>query len=155
MTPLQRNERRRHIHRFANEIHNAASCLTASHAAICEKSGLTAERWRALAAIDRSSFKLSISDLARQLRRSRQSVHSLARSLERAGWIHFLPNRDDRRLLQLEITRLGKNILSAAEDRFNTWLLTMASDLGDHELRELVGSVRAVRARIARARDYA
>ena len=155
MTPLQRNARRRHIYRFAKEIHNAAACLTASQDAICQKSGLNAERWRALAAIDRSSFTLSISDLARQLQRSRQSVHPLAVSLERAGWIRFLPNRDDRRLLQMEITGLGKSILSAAEDRFNTWLLTMASDLGDHELRELVNTLCAVRARVARARAYA
>jgi DNA-binding MarR family transcriptional regulator len=155
MTPLQRNARRRHIHRFAKEIHNAAACLTASQAAICQQSGLNAERWRALAAIDRSSFTLSISDLARQLRRSRQSVHPLALSLERAGWIRFLPNRDDRRLLQMEITGCGKSVLSAAEDRFNAWLLTMASDLSDHELRELVNTVCAVRARIAWARDYA
>jgi DNA-binding MarR family transcriptional regulator len=155
MTPLQRNARRRHIHRFAKEIHNAAACLTASQAAICQKAGLSAERWRALAVIDRSSFTLSISDLARQLRRSRQSVHPLALSLERAGWIRFLPNRDDRRLLQMEITGCGKSVLSAAEGRFNTWLLTMASDLGDHELRELVNTLCSVRARIARARDYA
>jgi DNA-binding MarR family transcriptional regulator len=155
MTPLQRNARRRRIHRFAKEIHTAAACLTASQAAICQKSGLNAERWRALAVIDRSSFTLSISDLARQLRRSRQSVHPLALSMERAGWIRFLPNRDDRRLLQMKITAAGKSILSAAEDRFNAWLLTMASDLSDHELRELINTLSAVRARIARARDYA
>jgi DNA-binding MarR family transcriptional regulator len=75
--------------------------------------------------------------------------------MERAGWIRFLPNRDDRRLLQMKITGRGKSILSAAEDRFHTWLLTMASDLGDHELRELVNTLCAVRARIARACDYA
>ena len=154
MTPLQRKARTRNIHRFAKEIRNAAACLTASEAAVCQKCGLNAERWRALAAIDRSSFTLSISDLARQLRRSRQSVHPLALSLERAGWIRFLPNRDDRRLLQMEITGCGKSVLSAAEGRFNTWLLTMASDLGDHELRELVNTLCSVRARIARARDY-
>jgi DNA-binding MarR family transcriptional regulator len=82
-------------------------------------------------------------------------VHPLALSLEKAGWIRFLPNRDDRRLLQMEITACGKSILSAAEDRFNAWLLTMASDLGDHELRELVNTLCAVRARIAWAHDYA
>jgi DNA-binding MarR family transcriptional regulator len=155
MTPLQHRTRRDGIRRLAREIHDAAACLNASRAAICEKTGLTAERWRALAAIDRSSFTLSISDLARQLRQSRQAVHSLARGLEKAGWIRFLPNRDDRRLLQMEITSGGKSVLSVAEDRFNMWLLTMASDLDDHELRKLVTTLRAVHGRIARARDYA
>jgi DNA-binding MarR family transcriptional regulator len=155
VTPLQRYTRRHQIRQFAKEIHNAAACLNAAQAAICQKIGLNTARWKALAVIDRSSFTLSISDLARQLRRSRQSVHPLALSLEKAGWIRFLPNRDDRRLLQMEITARGKSVLSTAEDGFNAWLLTMAFDLDDRELRALVDTLRAVRDRIARARDYA
>jgi DNA-binding MarR family transcriptional regulator len=155
VTSLQQRARRHHLRLLAKEIHNAAACLYASQAAICHKTGLSAERWKALAVIDRSSFTLSISDLARHLRRSRQSVHPLALSLEKAGWVRFLLNRDDRRLLQMEITSRGKSVLSAAEDRFNAWLLTMAYDLEDRELRALVSTLRAVRERIARARDYA
>ena len=155
MAPLLRNARKHNIRHLAQEIHNAAACISACRAAICKKVGLNAAHWRALAAIDRSTFVLSISDLARQLRRSRQSVHPLALGLERAGWIRFLPNQDDRRLLQMQLTGAGKSILSAAEGRFDTWLLTMASDLGDRELRELANTLRAVRERIARARDYA
>jgi DNA-binding MarR family transcriptional regulator len=156
VTPLQRRHTRRHrIRQLAKEIHNAAACLHASQSAICRQTGLSAERWKALAVIDRSSFTLSISDLARQLRRSRQSVHPLALNLEKAGWIRFLPNRDDRRLMQMEITPRGKSVLATAEDRFNGWLLTMASDLDDRELRALVDTLCAVRDRIARARDYA
>ena len=155
MTSMRRHTRRHHLRQLAKEIHNAAACLYASQAVICQKTGLNAERWRALAVIDRSGYTLSISDLARQLRRSRQSVHPLALSLEKAGWIRFLPNRDDRRLLQMEITACGKSVLSAAEDRFNAWLLTMAFDLDDRELHALIDTLRAVRDRIARARDYA
>ena len=155
MTPLQRHTRRHHIRQFAKEIHNAAACLNAAQAAICQRIDLNTARWNALAVIDRSSFSLSISDLARQLRRSRQSVHPLALSLEKAGLIRFLPNRDDRRLLQMQITARGKSVLNTAEDRFNAWLLTMAFDLDDRELRALVDTLRAVRDRIARARDHA
>ena len=155
MKPHQRYARRHHLRLFVKEIHNAAACLNASQSAICEKIGLSAERWKALAVIGRSSFTLSISDLARQLRRSRQSVHSLEVNLEKAGWIRFQPNRDDRRLLQMEMTADGKSVLRAAEERFNGWLLLMAFDLEDRELRALLDTLRAVRARIARARDYA
>ena len=49
MTPLQRYTRRHHIRLLAKEIHNAAACLNASQAAICHKTGLKAERWKALA----------------------------------------------------------------------------------------------------------
>ena len=154
MTRMKRHLRRHNIRQFAKEIHGAANCLSECRATISQRTGLTVEHWRALAAIDRSSFVLSISDLARRLRRSRQSVHPLAIGLERAGWIRFLPNRDDRRLLQMELTEHGKTILSIAEDRLDFWLLTMASDLDDCALWALVNTLRNVRERVAHARRH-
>lgn len=140
---------------FADEIDNAAACLNASRAAICKEVGVNLQQWRALAAIDRSTRMLSISQLARRLRRARQSVHSLAQGLERAGWIRLLPNRDDRRLLHIEITRLGKSILSMVDNQFRAWLLVMSFDLSEQELRKLNMTLRSIRARVSRARDYA
>jgi DNA-binding MarR family transcriptional regulator len=116
---------------------------------------MSPERWRALAAIVHSPLVLSVSDLARRLRLSRQSVYRLALGLARAGWIQYLPNSSDRRLLQLEITASGKRILDDAEYRFTTWLTVMTYDLSEHELRQMVSAVRCVRERIARVRDHA
>ena len=96
---------------------------------------------------------LSISDLARQLRRSRQSAHSLALGLERDGWIRFLPNPDDRRLIQMELTNPGRRILADIEHRYNTCLLVMWYDLDMRELLELRKTLRVIRDHIARARD--
>lgn len=140
---------------FAGEIDNAAACLNASRAAICKEAGVSLQQWKALAVIDRSTCALSISHLARQLRRARQSVHALAQGLERAGWIRLCPNRDDRRLLHIEITRLGKSILSIVDGQFRSWLLIMAFDLSEQELRKLIMTLRSIRARVSRARDYA
>jgi hypothetical protein len=50
----------------------------------------------------------------------------------------------------VSIERIGRE-----ESRLDMWLLTMNSDLGDREVRELVDTMRAVRERVARARDYA
>lgn len=155
MTALQRNEQRYETRRLVREIQNAASCLRACRIAICERVGLGLERWQALAVIERSNYVLCISDLARRLRRSRQSAHALVLGLERAGWIRFLPNRDDRRILQMELTGAGKLMLNSAELAYNEWLLTMAYDLDWGELRELANTFSGVRERIARARDYA
>lgn len=143
------------IRYFADEIDNAAACLNASRAAICKEAGVSLQQWRALAVIDRSSHAPSISQLARRLRRARQSMHSLAQGLERAGWVRLVPNRDDRRLLHIEITRLGKSVLSIVDDQFKSWLLVMAFDLSEQELRKLNITLRSIRARVSRARDYA
>jgi DNA-binding MarR family transcriptional regulator len=143
------------IQYFTEEIDNAAACLNASRTAICKEAGVSLQQWRALAAIDRSSRAPSISQLARRLRRARQSVHLLAQGLERAGWIRLCPNQDDRRLLHIEITRLGKSILSIVDAQFRSWLLIMAFDLSEKELRRLIMTLRSIRARVSRARDYA
>lgn len=144
-----------HIRYFAEEIDNAAACLNASRAAICKEAGVRLQQWRALAAIDRFTCAPSISQLARRLRQARQSVHSLVQGLERAGWIRLCPNRDDRRLLHIEITRLGKSKLSIVDDSFKSWLLIMAFDLSEQELRKLIMTLRSIRARVSRARDHA
>jgi DNA-binding MarR family transcriptional regulator len=152
---MSRHLRRHEARRLAQEVHNAASLLASGRSAICRNVGLSPERWRALAVIVHSPLVLSVSDLARRLRLSRQSVHRLALGLARAGWIQYLPNSDDRRLLQLEITASGKRILDEAEYRFTTWLTVMTYDLSEHELRQMVSAVRCVRERIARVRDHA
>jgi DNA-binding MarR family transcriptional regulator len=143
------------IRRFAEEIDNAAACLNASRAAICKEAGVSLQQWRALAVIDRSTLAPSIAQLARRLGRARQSVHSLVQGLERAGWIRQFPNQDDRRLLHIEITRRGKSVLSIVEGQFKSWLLVMAFDLSEQELRKLIITLRSIRARVSRARDYA
>ena len=155
MPPLSAHLRRHDAWQLAQEVHSAASILASGRSAICKQVGLTPERWRALAAIVRSPYVLSVSDLARRLRLTRQSAHRLALGLARAGWIRYLPNSSDRRLLQLEITASGKRVLDEAELRFTTWLSVMTYDLSERELRQMVSAVRCVRERIARARDHA
>ena len=153
MAPMQTNLRKQYLWSLAWEIRNTAARLDRCRALICETVGLNPERWNALAVLCRSTHFLSISDLARQLRRSRQSTHSLALGLERDGWIRFLPNPDDRRLLQMEPTNSGRRILADIEHRYNTCLLTMWYDLGMRELLELRKTLRVIREHIARARD--
>ena len=153
MAPTPRNLRKQHLWSLASEIRYTAARLDHCRASICETVGLSPEHWRALATICRSTYHLSISDLARQLRRSRQSTHSLAVGMERAGWIRCLPNPDDRRLLQLELTDSGRSVLVDTEHRYNMCLLTMWADLDIRELLQLRRTLRVIREHIARARD--
>jgi DNA-binding MarR family transcriptional regulator len=153
MPPMPRNLRKHCLWSLAWEIRNTAARLDRCRALICETVGLSSERWSALAVLCRSTHLLSISDLARQLRRSRQSAHSLALGLERDGWIRFLPNPDDRRLIQMELTNPGRRILADIEHRYNTCLLVMWYDLDMRELLELRKTLRVIRDHIARARD--
>src|SRR3569833_1110948 len=65
------------------------------------------------------------------------------------------PYADDRRLVHVEITRVGLSVLSIVNAQFESWLLVMAFDLSERELRKLNITLRSIRARVSRARDYA
>ena len=152
--PGRRNLRSYYVRCLAHEIGNAASCIESVRTTISEQVGLNAERWRALAVIGDSPHVLSISGLARQLRLARQSVHRLAADMERDGLVRFLPNSDDRRLLQLELTSSGRSLLADAEQRFSMWLLVMSAGLGTSDLCKMIYAVRNVREVVAKSRDY-
>jgi DNA-binding MarR family transcriptional regulator len=144
----------RRIRYFTDEIRNTASCLRANEAILCEELGLSAAQWGALAAIRESPFVLSISALARRLRLARQSAHSLVLGLERAGWIRLFPNPDDRRLIQMEMTAAGNLMLGTAATRWERWLLVMTADLAEQDLGKLILTLKGIRARISRTREY-
>jgi len=140
---------------LTDAVRGAATALDASHTVIGRELGLSAEQWRALEIIGRTTCSLSVSQLAWQLRHSRQSTYNLAVRLERSGWIRFLRNPDDRRLLQMEITSSGRIILNNANARRNTWLITLTYDLEDSDLYVLMNTLRALQNRIVRTRRYA
>ena len=154
-TSLETTQRNKMIGYLTDAVRGAATALDATHTVIGKELGLSAEQWRALATISRTTRSLSVSQLAWQLRHSRQSTHNLAVRLERSGWINFLRNPDDRRLLQMEITAAGKRVLSDADARRNTWLITMTYDLEDSDLYALMNTLRALENRVVRARRYA
>jgi DNA-binding MarR family transcriptional regulator len=152
---LRQQFRNQDIRRLLKEIHNAASCLAASRDAICKRAGINVERWRVLAAVAHSPMYLSISCVAQRLRLSRQSVHRLTVELERAGWVRLVPSTGDRRQLLLELTVSGRNALAAVETQFTHWLLVLTNGLDDRELYAMIGTVRSLSERLARAREYA
>jgi DNA-binding MarR family transcriptional regulator len=148
-------QRSKMIGYLTDAIRDAATALDAAQTVIGKELGLSCEQWSALAVIGRTTRLLSITQLAWQLRHSRQSTYNLAVRLERSGWIRFLRNSEDRRLLQIEITAAGKIILDNANARRSAWLITLTYDLGNPELYVLMNRMRALHNRIARARKYA
>jgi DNA-binding MarR family transcriptional regulator len=148
-------ERNKMIGHLVKAIRDAATALDAALTMIGKEFGLSPEQWRALAAIGRTRRLMSLTQLAWQLRQSRQSTYNMMVRLERSGWIRFLRNPDDRRLLQMEITAGGKIILDNANARRSAWLITLTYDLGDPELYVMMDRMRALHNRIARARAYA
>jgi DNA-binding MarR family transcriptional regulator len=107
-------------------------------------------RWRMLCAIECSRWCLSIADLARDMRISRQAAQQLAIAGERAGDIELLYNPDDRRIRQLQLTGKGKAELERSRSRERTWVAALLNGLGRHEMRATTHILRVIRHRLLR-----
>ncbi|HEY8520848.1 MAG TPA: MarR family winged helix-turn-helix transcriptional regulator [Gammaproteobacteria bacterium] len=127
----------------------AEQIATASHPD-GERVFRTDHRWRLLRAIERSHYCFSISDLARVLRIPRQRAHEVVTAAAKARDVKVLPNRDDRRILQVFLTGQGRTMLAASRLRRSTWTSVLLNGLGDRELRATIHILRVIRHRLLR-----
>jgi DNA-binding MarR family transcriptional regulator len=102
-----------------------------------------------LLAISRSDYCLSISDLARALKQSRQATQRMALDLAQAGWIEHRPNVDDRRLLQLFLTPQGKTAVHLIRRHFDSSALTCTSHVDSRSVRTSIDLLRSLRTSMA------
>lgn len=103
-----------------------------------------------LAVLERASYCCSISDVARLLRVSRQRAHETARKAELGKLVELLTNPDDRRILQLSLTPLGRARLRAARSAESAWLAELLNGLDERRLATTLQVVRVIRQRLMR-----
>ncbi len=85
------------------------------------------------------------------MRMSRQAAHEIVVRAAGDGLIELLPNRDDRRVLQLELTSHGRSALAWRETEQRRWLGDLLLGLSDRDLATVNDVLRGLRARLVRA----
>ena len=103
-----------------------------------------------LRAVDRSPYCCAIADVARLLRVSRQRAHQIARSAERIGAVELLTNPDDRRIVQVFLTRASRAELDAARSAEKIWAACLLLGLNEHAMARTTRVLRAIRQRLMR-----
>jgi DNA-binding MarR family transcriptional regulator len=135
-----------------SEIRSTASCLRAAQYAIVREFGLNEKRWLLLVTIKKSNCFLSISDLARAMRISRQAAHRLSLRLAAAGFVELLPNRDDRRILQIDLTARGKSVIAQIRDQFAESAISFAATQDERTMNATAEVLSGIRVGLARFR---
>jgi DNA-binding MarR family transcriptional regulator len=108
---------------------------------------------RLLHVVATSNRYLAIADAARLMRMTRQSARELALRATGEGTLVLLPNPDDRRVLQLEITARGRGALAALEHEQRVWLDELLVGLSLRELDTTLAVLRELRDRLVRVED--
>jgi DNA-binding MarR family transcriptional regulator len=104
-----------------------------------------------LRAVERSQYCCAIADVARLLRVSRQRAHQIARSAERIGAVELLTNPDDRRIVQVFLTRAARSELAAARAEERVWAASLLLGLDQHRMSDTTRVLRVIRQRLMRA----
>lgn len=105
---------------------------------------------RLLRAVAGSSYCLAIADVARALRITRQAAHKLVYRAVTAGRVELLPNRDDRRILQIFLTPRGRGELARLRAAEGVWLQLLLSGLDDRPMAVATHVLRVIRKRLER-----
>jgi DNA-binding MarR family transcriptional regulator len=106
--------------------------------------------WRLLRALERTSYRLSISDVGRELRMSRQAAHELVRSVAAKDLIELLTNPDDRRLVQVRLAPLGRAMLADWRAGEALWVITLLNGLDRRTIRATTHILYVIRQRLVR-----
>lgn len=110
---------------------------------LTKPAGLTSARWQVLGIVDHGPA--SVSDVARVMGLSRQSVQQTADALEREGFIEYLENPHHRTAKLISMTEAGREALRQVEQRHAAWANRLGKRLDPAALRAVVEGLRQAR----------
>jgi DNA-binding MarR family transcriptional regulator len=124
------------------------------------KHGLTSARWQVLGAIALAERPLTVSQIARRMGLTRQSVHATVDRLVRDGLLEFARNDDHRRSPLVRLTDLGDRTYRAVDRDQARWIDELVRgmtrtelDTSRRVLDELVSRLEARRSEAERSRE--
>ena len=107
--------------------------------------GLTSARWQVLGTLAASRGRCTVSDLARILGQSRQSIQRLVNEMCRDDILGYEPNPDHKRSPFVVPTEKGRRLHGLVEDRRVPWTEGIAAKLTGVDTVEATRALSALR----------
>ena len=109
----------------------------------------TSARWQVLGAIDGAAR--SVSQIARAMGLTRQSVQRTADLLQAEGLISYTENPTHQRAKLVSLTTKGRSVLDWITRQQIAWVNELTTSVGETELRRGLAAIRAVREALEQA----
>lgn len=107
--------------------------------------GLSSARWQVLGTLAASGTRLTVSDLARILGQSRQSIQRLVNEMCRDDILGYAPNPGHKRSPFVVPTEKGKHLHAQVEDRRIPWTEGIAEKLTGVDTLQATRTLAALR----------
>ena len=135
--------------RLIYDVLRSASDLTAAADELVRPLGLTSARWQVLAMVGFRDRPGTVSDLARGLSLTRQSVQRVVGDLTRDGMVAPAPNPAHVRAHLFSVTAAGRDVLAAAEALRLPWTEGLARQLTGHDAAAAEALLQALQRALA------
>ena len=127
---------------FSLSVFAVNGVLMRSGDIITRSLGQSSARWQVLG---RAGYQpQTVSQMARDMGASRQSVQYTADTLAKEGLILYADNPADRRARVLRLTPKGSDVLAAIYARDHVWTQRVMADLNPAQLLELAQALESV-----------
>ncbi len=133
------------------EVFRLNGRLLAAGDRLTRPAGQTSARWQVLGAIDREPQ--TVSQIARAMGLTRQSVQRTADILNAEGIVTYADNPAHRRAKLVTLTRRGRSVLNWITKRQIVWANVLGGRLGGPDVRRGLKVVRAFRQALEQGKE--
>lgn len=130
------------------EVFRFNGSLIAAGNALCEGTGLTAARWQVLGAIAEAGEPVTVSDAARAMGLTRQTVQRLVDELENLGVVQRTDHPQHGRARLIEFTKKGAELYEQLRERQAPWANATAGRLPAKDIAAATELLRELRKRL-------
>jgi DNA-binding MarR family transcriptional regulator len=130
------------------EIFRLNGRLLAAGDALVASLGLTSARWQVLGAVALSPVPLTISQIARNMGLTRQSVQRLVNEMTQDGLLRLSANPQDRRAMLVARAARGRSVYAASVERQEPWATRLAKSCRIEEIAAATAVLERLRSRL-------
>jgi len=136
------------------EVFNLNGLLIDRGNTLVKDLGLTSARWQVLGAIHQSEYPPTVSDIARTMGLTRQSVQRIVNELVQEDILEFKHNAQDKRANLVTLKSTGKTIYQKAMERQKPWSEALVSDINQNDLKITLSVLKALHVKLEKEEGH-
>jgi len=126
------------------ETFKVSGLLTIEGDRLTQPHGLSSARWKILGALARSDSPQTVSQIARSMGQTRQSVQRLVDVMCKDGILELLDNPNHKRAKHVMLTTKGQEIFAQLDDMWNPWASQHATHFSQQELETTLATLKKI-----------
>ncbi len=148
-SPLSRTPSGERLTELIGEVFRLNAALIQIGNELTEPFGLTSARWQLLAALSLGSEIVTVSELARKMKLTRQSVQRIVNELIAEEILEMIDNPNDQRAKRIWFTSSGREVLEQVDRSHASWVNALSDTIDEQSILLASDLLRHVRSNLS------